>query len=151
MHRVTYPEFWEWLTCAVDYARLSGSMHTVLGWRIHLTDKTKTRTLMNFPMQANGADLLRLVCCRLLGNGITVCAPVHDAVLIEAAEGQIDDAVRLTQEIMQTASADILSGFPLRTDAGLIRHPARFREPKGVEMFERVMGILARLDPAGCC
>jgi hypothetical protein len=40
--------------------------------------------VMNFPMQANGAEMLRLACCLAIERGLAVCAPVHDAILIEA-------------------------------------------------------------------
>jgi DNA polymerase-1 len=33
-------------------------------------------------MQANGAEMLRMACCLGTEQGIEICAPVHDAVLI---------------------------------------------------------------------
>ena len=41
------------------YAMLHGSLHTVFGWHAHRRD-TNPRSLRNFPMQANGAEMLRL-------------------------------------------------------------------------------------------
>jgi hypothetical protein len=34
-------------------------------------------------MQGNGAEMLRIACIFLTEAGIRVCAPVHDALLIE--------------------------------------------------------------------
>ena len=34
-------------------------------------------------MQANGAEMLRLACCLAIERGVKVCAPVHDAILID--------------------------------------------------------------------
>jgi len=91
MHRRTYPKFWQWSDTAVDHAKLFGRLYTAFGWPIHLgstTNSTKSagnpRSLRNFPMQANGAEMLRLACCMATERGICVCAPVHDALLIEA-------------------------------------------------------------------
>jgi len=57
---------------------------TVFGWTIHTGAKVNPRSLRNFPMQGNGAEMLRLACCFATEQGIRVCAPVHDALLIEA-------------------------------------------------------------------
>jgi hypothetical protein len=47
----------------------------------------------NFPMQANGAEMPRRACCLATEHGFSVCAPAHEAILIEAPTGQIEDAV----------------------------------------------------------
>ena len=44
-------------------------------------------------MQANGAEILRLACCYMIEAGIRVCAPVHDAVLIEAPIRKIEEEI----------------------------------------------------------
>ncbi len=54
------------------------------GWRLNVGADTKPRTVMNFPLQANGAEMLRLSCILLTARGVRVCAPVHDALLVEA-------------------------------------------------------------------
>src|SRR5204862_5219938 len=84
LHRETYGVFWRWSDAAVDYAMLRGSLHTVFGWYVHAKQETNARFFRNSPMQANGAELLRLACCFAVESGIRVCAPVHDAILIEA-------------------------------------------------------------------
>ena len=71
--------FWSWSDAAVDSAILTGSLHTVFGWHLHVGEKSNPRSLRNFPMQANGAEMLRLACCLATERGIEVCAPVHDA------------------------------------------------------------------------
>jgi DNA polymerase I len=81
-HRETYRRFWAWSDGAVNFAMLTGSLHTVFGWHVHVEEKANPRSLRNFPMQANGAEMLRLACCLATERGIEVCAPVHDAVLI---------------------------------------------------------------------
>ena len=59
------------------------------------------RTLFNFPMQANGAEMLRLACSLATEHGVEVCAPVHDAMLIHAPTDKLAHAVALTQHCMQ--------------------------------------------------
>jgi len=58
--RETYRTFWRWSDAVVDYAMLTGSLHTVFGWHVHVGENPNPRSLRNFPMQANGAEMLRL-------------------------------------------------------------------------------------------
>src|SRR5262249_50342540 len=89
-HRETYRIFWNWSDAAVDTAMLTGSLHTMFGWHIHIGEQSNPRSLRNFPMQANGAEMLRLACCLATERDIEVCAPVHDAILICAPFEQLD-------------------------------------------------------------
>ena len=145
LHRQTYPAFWRWSEAAVDHAMLHGWLQTVFGWRIHTGSQVNPRSLANFPCQANGAEMLRLACCLATERGIQICAPVHDAVLIEAAIDNIEATVRETQRAMREASEMILDGFALRTDAGLVVHPNRFSDERGEEMWTTVTEILDEL------
>ena len=116
-HRETYRKFWRWSDAAVDYAMLHGSLHTVFGWHVHVGDNPNPRSLRNFPMQANGAEMLRLACCLATERGIEVCAPVHDAVLICAPLDRLEDDIATMRAAMAEASRIVLAGFELRTDA----------------------------------
>ncbi len=88
-HREAYRVFWRWSQLQVDSAILIGSMQTVFGWTLNVTGEVNPRSLANFPMQANGAEMLRLACCLATEAGIKVCAPGHDAILIEAAADEL--------------------------------------------------------------
>ncbi len=68
-HHETYPIFWRWVRAAVDRAMLTGSLPSVFGWQIHSGTKVNPRSVMNFPMQANGAEILRLACCLMTERG----------------------------------------------------------------------------------
>ncbi len=71
----------------------------------------------------------------LIARGIRVCAPVHDAVLIEAPLGEIDEAVATCQGIMAEASRIVLGGFQLRTEAKIVRHPDRYVDQRGEQFW----------------
>ena len=75
LHQETYRVFWRWSDAAVDHATLSGSIATVFGWRVNTSPNSNPRFFRNFPMQANGAEMLRLACCLATERGIEVCAP----------------------------------------------------------------------------
>jgi hypothetical protein len=142
MHRATYPQYWRWSDAAVDYAMLRGYLQTVFGWTVRVGAEANPCSLRNFPMQANGAEMLRLACCLITENGIAICAPVHDAILIE---GPIDHAIEIIAQArltMRQASETVLGGFPLLTDAKVVMHPDRYMDERGTQMWTTVMRLL---------
>ncbi len=142
LHHRCFPGFWKWSDSAVDYALLNNHINTVFGWELHVTATTNLRTLRNYPMQGNGAELMRLACIYGTQRGVKICAPVHDAFLIEAPLDKIDDAILTMQAAMADASAAVLGGFRLRSEAKVFRHPARFLDPRGTLMWNTVNGLL---------
>jgi hypothetical protein len=142
LHHKAFPHYWQWSEAAVNFAMLTGSIHTVFGWTLHVTPDTKPRTLANFPGQANGAEILRLACSLATESGIIVCAPVHDALLIEGPTDTIEDVVTETQRCMREAGEIVLNGFQLASDAKIIRYPDRYMDPRGVKMWDTVIGIM---------
>jgi DNA polymerase-1 len=127
----------------VDYAMLKNHILTVFGWRINVNDKPNERSLRNYPMQANGAEMLRTACCLLVEAGIEVCAPVHDAILVMAPINEISNVVAKAQQLMEMASAIILDGFCLRSDEKTVTFPDRYMDPRGAKMWETVFELIS--------
>jgi DNA polymerase family A len=142
-HRETYRQFWGWSDAAVNHAMLNGSLHTVFGWHLHIGENPNPRSLRNFPMQANGAEMLRLACRYATELGIKVCAPVHDAVLICAPVDRLEADIERMRDCMARASLAVLGGFELRADAAPVLYPDRYRDPRGAVMWDRVTRLVA--------
>jgi DNA polymerase I len=143
-HRETYSTFWRWSDAAVDQAMLNGKLHTAFGWHIRVGREVNPRSLRNFPMQANGAEMLRIACCLATERGVEVCAPVHDAVLICAPFTQLDDAITTMRQAMAEASLNVLVNFELNTDVQIVRAPDRYTDPRGSVMWDRVTTLLGK-------
>ena len=141
-HRETYRTFWRWSDAAVDQAMLTGSLHTVFGWHLHVGEQSNPRSLRNFPMQANGAEMLRLACCLAIERGVEVCAPVHDAILMCAPFDRLDADIAIARGAMAEASRIVLYGFELATDVKIVRWPDRYMDPRGAVMWERVTQLI---------
>jgi hypothetical protein len=62
--------FWRWSDAVSTHAALDGHLQTVFGWPIEVGDRPNDRSLRNFPVQANGAEMLRLACCEGVESGI---------------------------------------------------------------------------------
>src|SRR5262249_22236305 len=110
---------------------LTGRLQTVFGWQVHAGPHTNPRSLRNFPMQANAAEMMRLACCLTTERGIAVCGVVHDALLVEASLEDIARVVAETQAAMEEASLLVLPGFPLRSEVRIVRYPERYVDPRG--------------------
>lgn len=144
MHRQTFREFWAWSDDVETQAMLGGRLRTAFGWGIVAGAAANPRSLRNFPVQATGAEMMRLAACLATERGIRVCGPVHDACLLEAPADLIDAEVALMQEAMREASEMVLPGFPLKSEAKVVRYPDRYSDPRGVVMWNTATAILDR-------
>jgi DNA polymerase I len=144
-HRELYKGYWRWSDSMVDGAMLTNQLHTVFGWTLHVCQNVNPRSIRNFPMQAHGAEMMRLACCLATEKGIHVCCPVHDALLVEGPVSEIESTVEATKDAMKVASELVLPGFPLRTDAKIVRYPDRYMDPRGEKMWNTVSRLLAEI------
>jgi DNA polymerase-1 len=149
LHRATYSRFWRWSETVVAAFELTRRIETVLGWPLHATPDWNPRTVMNFPMQATGAEMLRLACCLATERGLRICCPVHDALLLEAPAAEIEERVVELRACMAEASRVVLDGFEVRTDFEIVRWPDRYADPRGQVMWATVMRLLDEADAAG--
>jgi DNA polymerase-1 len=148
-HRGLFSQYWHWSEDWLHHALDSGMMKTVFGWQCAtgITEFSE-RSIKNWPTQGNCADLFRLAYVWATRHGLTLIAPVHDAVLIESSEDKIEADVALMREIMRRASRVIFNPtaagtIELRTDAKIIRYPDRFTDSRGTELWETVLKLLA--------
>jgi hypothetical protein len=143
-HQQRYRKFWDMVDSVISIAMDSRPLRTVGGWPLQAASDPSPNSVMNFPMQSNGAEMLRLACSMATERGIEVHAPVHDAVLIGAAVENIDRDVEIMRGIMGEAARAVLAGFEIPTEANIFRYPDRFMDDKrGRAMWDRVMGLLA--------
>ena len=132
-------------------ATFGRKIETVFRWPMHVTSQTKPNTIANFPMQANGSEMLRWACVFAVERGIEIHAPVQDALLVGGSAEEIDQVVAATQDAMAQASDLVLDGFILRSDAKIVRYPDRYSDERGEQMWDRVMRLLdaEELNAAG--
>ena len=144
---------------------ITNRLWTVFGWLLHIEDHSESAqrrkasvgkssrkrrdggpnplSIRNFPIQGNGAEMLRLACCLATEREIQVCAPVHDALLIEAPLERLDDAVVKTRAAMKEASEIVLDGFGIGTDVKMVVYPDRYVDKRGKKMWDTVWQTIA--------
>lgn len=87
--------------------------------------------------------MLRIASCLTIQQGLKLCAPIHDALLIEAPTSQIDADVAQLKHCMSEASEAVLgNGKICKVDAEIVRYPDRCMDENGREMWGQIMHIL---------
>jgi DNA polymerase-1 len=89
-HREAYATFWRWSDAALDTAMSTNLLHTTFGWHVHVGENPNPRSLRNFVVQGNGAEMMRIAACLATERGIEVCAPIHDAFLGRRATRSVE-------------------------------------------------------------
>ena len=87
-HRRAHPRFWRWRDEMINAAMLCREMRSVFGWPLRISTSPNKRTLYNFPMQSNGAEMLQLAAWRMCEIGIIPYMLIHDGLFIEARDMQ---------------------------------------------------------------
>ena len=143
-HRETYRKFWAWAENNKDRGLLGFKLETCFGWPIQVTaGDVKANTFLNWPMQAHGAEMMRIASILAVERDIKLCAPIHDALLIEAPSDKIDSEVVRLKECMSEASEAVLGeGKICRVDADIVRHPDRYMDEHGHQMWDHIMGLM---------
>jgi len=146
-HKMTYRVFWKWAEANQMRALMGEPLVTPLGWKIQLRrdPDPNDRSLLNWPMQSTGADIMRLAACMLTEAGIEVCCPIHDAFLVRFSLAQEIDVIARTTKLMVDASKIVMGGYACRVDTEIVRYPDRYMDERGEVMFGRIMTLLDML------
>ena len=112
----TYPRVREYMDANVAFAREHGYSVTMLGRRRNLKDITSSnyltrsaaeRMAMNTPLQGSAADVVKLAMLavekRLAGMKSKMILQIHDELIVDAAEDEADEIVRILKEEMENA------------------------------------------------
>lgn len=130
----------------VNHAVLTGLQFTVFDWVHRLPLDPSPTVLRNFPIQSNGAEMMRLAHCLATENGIIIAATIHDAFLITSRLEHLERDIAIMRKCMVEASRIILNGFSLFVDVQRICFPERYTSTDGAEMWERMMRLLSEVE-----
>jgi hypothetical protein len=147
LHKDTFWKFWRWSDDFVDSAQLYGDAISGANWDL-LGHNEKEPTLRNFPIQTAAGEILRQTCCRVVEAGIKLCAPIHDAILVECRMAEVEEVTRRARQIMIEAARLVLNdGCPLqvsdlvcdiRVDATVYAHPAHLNEGRDSAVWDLI-------------
>ena len=144
-HQLRYATFWEWIDREIASALARGFMRTRLGWQVKVIEGCRPTSLLNWHMQSAGAEMMRLAIIMAVDGGLRICAPVHDALLMEAPLAELDDHINRLTAIMTRASEIVLGGFTIRVGVDVVAYPDRYADARGQDTWETVMDIINNL------
>ncbi len=117
---------------------MNGFISTSLGWdrRFRKGSPINPRSLMNWSIQSEAAEILRNALIRLTDAHIKVCAMVHDAFLIECPIPEHIDQINIARRCMVEA-AEYIVGGTIQVDADI--HWGNFKqEAADQEIFNNI-------------
>ena len=144
-HKRRYPPFWQGREEAVQEAMLRRRMESSFRWPLHISCSPNKRTLYNFPMQSDGAEMLREATVRLCEAGIVPIMLIHDGILFEETDPRRMEEAR---EIMRAAGRLVCNGLEIGVDADPpLVGGARYRDKRPVAkaMWNTVMNVLIEI------
>ena len=129
-----YPGIRDYMSQTVIFAREKGYVETLFGRRIHLTainDRNPThrsfaeRQAINAPIQGSAADVIKRAMIRVppvlqqLSTDAKMLLQVHDELLFEVPENDVDVVVNGIRTVMEGAAKPLMQlSVPLVVDAG---------------------------------
>jgi hypothetical protein len=147
-HRTAYLRQSGYIERVVHTGALGHTLHSVFGFNRHIETGSdfNPRSLRNWPMQTNGAEMMRIATVMGIHARLVIVALVHDAILIMAPLDRLDEDAAKMSGIMVRASEIVCGGFRLRVKPTMVRYPDRYQDDRGVEMWDRAMAVLHRLE-----
>jgi DNA polymerase I len=130
----------------VDRAGLLLEVGTPFGWFMQCPPGINPRTVRNFPIQSTGAEILHVACILAERRGIDIVAPVHDALMAEADLDRVDEMSAALDRVMRDASSVVLRGYELPTDCQICKPGERYFDDRGLEMWNTIERLLAKLE-----
>ncbi|GAB4227044.1 MAG: DNA polymerase I [Methyloligellaceae bacterium] len=128
-----FPGIRDYMEATKERARKQGYVETLFGRRIHFPDINsknpqlrgfKERAAINAPIQGSAADIIRRAMVRMEDalRGARLDAQmllqVHDELVFEAPESQVEKTIRVATRVMEAAPAPAVTlKVPLKVDA----------------------------------
>ena len=113
---------------------------------MRISHSPNQRSLLNFPMQSDGAEMLREATVRLCDAGIVPIMLVHDGILFEETDPRkIEEAT----EIMRAVGREICNGIDVGVDLdwSTTMTGPRYRDkrPMAQKMWATIMDVLVSI------
>ena len=133
MYFERFPGIRDYMEATKEFAREHGYVETIFGRRAHFPDMKSSnhqmrafneRAAINAPIQGSAADIIRRAMVRMDGAladanlSAKMLLQVHDELIFEVAEEEVDETITLVQKIMEEAPFPALDlSVPLKVDA----------------------------------
>jgi DNA polymerase-1 len=95
-HKRYFRRYWDWIKQNAIEAKIQGYLASEDHWLLYCAPHTRSTQIQNFPMQANGAAMLRRAVYHVYQTRVLdlVC-PLHDALYIRCRESEAEKHAQL--------------------------------------------------------
>jgi len=146
--RKKYPAYQAWLRANEEDVAFERKAKTVFGWTLHVPKKgANDRRTLNFPAQANCAEIMRLAACYATEQGICVGATVHDAFWYTAPTDcweAVDAAMKACMD--EACEAVLGENYVLKSDRTVVHYPNHFLHEDATEMWNKIEAALLKAE-----
>jgi hypothetical protein len=150
LHQATYSTFWRGSDVATASAYANRFICSAFGWPLHVNPTDRPQSIINYPMQSNGSEMMRIAAIAATEEGIQVAAPVHDAFLVIAPLDRLEHDIARMRAIMERAGAAVTGGMPVFADLKpemKVLPGDRYRDKRGTKMWDTVLSLLPKMQP----
>jgi DNA polymerase I-like protein with 3'-5' exonuclease and polymerase domains len=140
-----HPAFWQGRLEALQTAMLRRRIESSYGWPLRISHSPNQRSLLNFPMQSDGAEMIREATVRLCNAGIVPIMLVHDGILFEETDPR---RVAEAAEIMRAVGREICNGIYVGVDLDWsTKDGLRYRDKRQMaqKMWATIMDVLVSI------
>ena len=145
-HKQAFGDYWDWIDDTVNKARIDGFLKSTDGWTYFVGDHVRNTQLLNFPMQANGAAMMRRAVIHAAErSSFDLICTLHDALYANADELHVCEVTTEVITCMDLACNDILKGkIKIRTDASIYDSVNGYQDDRGKDMLDSVTSFLSK-------
>jgi DNA polymerase I-like protein with 3'-5' exonuclease and polymerase domains len=146
-HKATFKQYWDWLKTQATKALQQGGTHSKDHW-IYYTDKgTNYTQVLNFPIQANGAAMLRKAVKSLaFETDIDVCCSLHDAIYFNCKAEEAEAQIAIVQEHMARAVREIIGDeITIETEPKISTPESGYLDERGAKTLQMIRDLVAKL------
>ena len=143
-HKKTFVDYWRYLTEEAREARRCGYTTSMDGWFYFADHRTPFTRLMNYPMQSNGAAMLREAVKMLaFETSLDVVCTLHDAIYVTCSVSEKDAVVADLKAIMDRAVERVIgNSVKIEVGVNVYTHEKGYRDKRGDVMLGRVVDLL---------
>ena len=143
--------YFRWIDGFIENSLNKTYFSTCYGWQRHIKSLFTTKegkkkhihkSLLNWPIQAHGGEILRQALIDLTDENFKVVALVHDAVMLEIPIPEFKQRLEEAKQIMVDASIKVVGG-PITVDQEIIKSNYE-QEFKDQKLFNKIMSHIDR-------
>jgi hypothetical protein len=136
-----HPVFRAWQRARVQHAYSTRRITAPMGWSMHVDSGVSQRTLLNWPMQTIGGEILRAAVVMLAAHGFAIGATAHDSVCLLVPLDDLEPRVALARRIMSSVTLPFTDDHAIPTKVKIVRPGERLLSPETRPLWEALMAL----------